>query len=32
MAKEIILKDKDGGQLLPVTTTEQVKRGGLAIA
>lgn len=28
MAKEIILKDEDGGQLLPVTTTEQVKRGG----
>lgn len=28
MAKEIILKDKDGGQLLPVTTTEQVKREG----
>lgn len=22
------MKDKDGGQLLPVTTTEQVKRGG----
>lgn len=30
MARQAILRDKDGKQLLPVTGFEQVKRGGLA--
>lgn len=28
MARQAILRDKDGKQLLPVTGFEQVKRGG----